>query len=54
MATEATEEVTYPRWVKRDPTVGAVLCLTAVEEAKLLAEWKARPKPPAEKSKEEK
>lgn len=44
MATEDVKvEVKYPRWVKRDPSVGDVLCTSAEEEAKLLADWKKNP-----------
>lgn len=31
----------YPKWVQRAPHIGAVLCLDADEEQKLLADWKA-------------
>lgn len=29
----------YPKWVQRAPHIGAVLCLNAKEEAKLLEDW---------------
>lgn len=31
----------YPKWVKRAPHIGAVLCLNAGEEKKLLDDWEA-------------
>ncbi len=34
----------YPKWVQRDPNVGAVLCLNKGEEDKLLADWEAEGK----------
>lgn len=29
----------YPKWVQRAPYIGAVLCLNAKEEQKLLEDW---------------
>jgi hypothetical protein len=29
----------YPKWVQRAPDIGPVLCLTAEEEKRVLAEW---------------
>jgi hypothetical protein len=31
----------YPKWVQRAPDIGPVLCLTAEEEKRVLAEWEA-------------
>lgn len=33
--------MTYPKWVQREPDIGAVLCLNEVEEKKLLDDWAA-------------
>lgn len=40
-----TDEVKYPRWVQPDPNIGAILCLNAADEAKVLSDHKARAKP---------
>lgn len=29
----------YPKWVQREPHIGAVLCLNKAEEAALLGDW---------------
>jgi hypothetical protein len=33
--------MSYPKWVQREPTIGAVLCLNEAEEKKLLDDWAA-------------
>lgn len=39
---DANVEVKYPRWVQPDSNIGAILCLNAQDEAKVLSDHKAR------------
>ena len=42
--------MSYPKWVKRAPHIGAVLCLNEDEERKLLSDWDAEQLELAEKA----
>jgi hypothetical protein len=34
--------VSHPKWVQREPTIGAVLCMNQAEEDALLLDWEER------------
>jgi hypothetical protein len=39
----------YPKWVQREPDIGAVLCKNKAEEDKLMGDWAAEQVAKAEK-----